>query len=436
METPSTTAHDVEAHLRRNSAPALFPGASPGLFVLPDYGGRSLASVPATIAQLLGTPLQGIAPPLDGIYWRDLSSGIERVVLVLLDALGYLPFTRWVAEQPASVWGRLIQRGILMPMTSVFPSTTANALATLATGMEPIAHGLLGYELFLREYGILTEMLSLRPVYSSGKETLLDWGLDPESFLPVPGIGTLLTAQGIQTTAYVPAAFVKGGLTRMCYRGFGQILGFADVEALFSMAQEALRHEQARPAFHYLYWGGIDKAIHTTGNQNGQWQAALANATRALEERFLARLTPRERDGTLLIMIADHGFVDAPLDLAHDTERDPLLQRELLAPFSGEARAAYLHTLAGNGRATLQAVRAALGPNYYVHQSSALVDAGLFGAQPAAPEALARLGHLIAIPRGLHYLDRKGLSQKLRGRHGGLSAEEMLVPWLAVRLDA
>lgn len=433
---PSTIAQDVEASLRQNSATALFPGASPGAFVLPDYKGRSLANVPAAIAQLLQAPLLGIAPPLDEIYWRGLGSGIKRIVLVLLDALGYLPFTKWVVEQPTSLWGRLVQRGVLMPMTSVFPSTTANALATLATGVEPIAHGLLGYELFLREYGILTEMLSLRPVYSSGKETLLDWGFDPENFLPVPGLGTLLDAQGVQTTAYVPAAFVKGALTRMCYRGFGQVLGYADVEALFTMAQQALHHEQARPAFHYLYWGGIDKAIHVAGSQNGQWRAAFANATRALEERFLARLTPRERDGTLLIMIADHGFVDAPLDLAHDTERDARLRRELLAPFSGEARAAYLHTLTGDGQATLQAVRAALGPDYYVHPSSALVEAGLFGAQPPAPEALARLGHLTAIPRGLHYLDRKGLSQKLRGRHGGLSAEEMLVPWLAVRLDA
>lgn len=64
-----------------------------------------------------------------------------------------------------------------------------------------------------------------------------------------------------------------------------------------------------------------------------------------------------------------------------------------------------------------------------------MVRGGLFGIGSPAPESLARLGHFIVVPRGLHYLDRQDRRLKLRGRHGGLSPDEMLVPWLAARLD-
>jgi len=64
------------------------------------------------------------------------------------------------------------------------------------------------------------------------------------------------------------------------------------------------------------------------------------------------------------------------------------------------------------------------------------LKAGLFGPGAPADEAPARLGDLLAIARADHYLDRLDRRRRLRGRHGGLSPEEMLIPWLAVRLDA
>ena len=72
---------------------------------------------------------------------------------------------------------------------------------------------------------------------------------------------------------------------------------------------------------------------------------------------------------------------------------------------------------------------------YLVRRTADMARAGLYGSGTPAPESLARLGHLGVVARGLRYLDRQGRRFKLRGRHGGLSPEEMLVPWLAARLD-
>jgi hypothetical protein len=355
---------------------------------------------------------------------------------VLLDALGYLQLGEMMRADPSCLWNRLAARGRLLPLTSVYPSTTATALATLMSGATPLGHGLLGYELWLREYGALTEMLSLKPAYGTGKETLLDWGMEPERFLPVPGLGALLAAQGVETTTLLASAIVRGGLTRMCYRGFGHIYGYQNIDDLWALARYLIRHDHAERSLHFLYWGGVDTAIHRHGAGGGHWQAAYHAATRSCEERLLSQLTPAERQGTLFILVADHGFLDTPEALAHDTDADPRFRARLAVPYSGESRAAYLHSLDGDSPATLAALEQTLGPDFLVRRSEEVIAAGLFGPPSSpAPESLARLGQLMVIPRGGRYLDRREVRKRVHGRHGGLSAAEMLVPWLAVRLD-
>jgi hypothetical protein len=428
-------AEEIERDLCRRRAPLLFGEEAAGEFVLPAYTDRSLVNVPATLGRMLGVELPGIAAPLPDPYWRDLAQGARRVIVVLLDALGYRQLLQALAEDSALLWGRLAARGTLLPLTSICPSTTATALATLFTGVEPLCHGLLGYELWLREWGLLTEMLALKPVYGRGRETLLDWGLDPEGFLPVPGLGALLEEAGVRATALVRTTFQRGALTRMTYRGF-QLYSYANVNGLWAWARHLLQQEHSERALHFLYWGGIDAAIHIHGSAKGAWQGELRAVSRACEEQFLGRLSTEERRGTVLVMLADHGFTDSPLALAHDSEADSVLRRQLVVPYSGEGRMAYLHTLAGDTAEAQAALEEALGPGYLVCRTANALQAGLFGNGQPTAEALARLGHFVAIARGQRTLDRKNLRQKLRGRHGGLTVSEMLVPWLAVRLDS
>jgi len=433
---PTPEARQLERALTSKALPELFPPDTISEFVVPDYDGHSLANVPATLAALLDAHLSDVAaPPLDRAYWGELAQGTRRVVLVLLDALGYLQLAEMLGRHPDCVWGRLARQGTLLPMTSVVPSTTTTALATLLTGTEPVVHGLLGYELWLREYGVLTEMLSLAPVYSPRKESLVDWGLVPGRFLPVPSLGGLLSAHKVASTAVVPAQHMRSPLTRICYRGFDRMLGYTSLVGLWALTRHALCNDESERSLYFLYWGGIDAAIHRHGTAGGFWEKQFQMVSEVCDREFLSPLTPQQREGTLFIMIADHGFVDAPIDLAHDADADSTLRRMLLVPHSGESRAAFLHVLKGDDEAARQLIQEDLGADYVVVRTRDAVTAGLFGRGAPGPQSLARLGHFVVLSRGLHYLDRQEKRLKMRGRHGGLSREEMLVPWLAVRLD-
>jgi len=171
----------------------------PEEFVPPDYGGGSLANIPATIAGLLGAPSPGLPPLHDGL-WRPLATGARRVVLLLIDSLGWQ-----IYQRELSAFGELPTQAVVQgKITSVFPSTTVAALSSLWTGYAPAQHGLVGLRLLFPDQAVLGQMLTFSSNFAGRPGLLEDGGVDPESFLAVPGFGQHLAAAG------VPAYTLKG----------------------------------------------------------------------------------------------------------------------------------------------------------------------------------------------------------------------------------
>lgn len=420
-----------ERTLRRGVIAGVSEALDGGEWLMPDYAGRSLVNVPATAVALLGAATDGMQPPAAARYWEHLHPPVRRVVLVLVDALGYLYLQRVMDDPRAQTWRDLAGRGVLLPMTAVCPSTTATSLATLMTGTSPAEHGLLGYELWLRELGVLAEMLTMRPVYGAGGETLTQWGLDPTQLLPVPTLAERLAREGVETVGLVAAIHRTSPLSEALYRGVGRLVGYEDVDDLWRQLRNLLETPPRGRQLVLAYWGGLDTAIHLHGTGQGAWQAAWAAFTQAMQHG-LASLPALACESTALLITADHGFVDSPVEAAHDTEKDATLREALLIPYSGESRLAFLHTIGAEAEARL---RRALGPAFALVKAYHALEAGLFGPGEPSPETAPRLGNLVAIARGNHYLDRLDRRRRLRGRHGGLSLGEMMIPWLAVRLD-
>jgi hypothetical protein len=65
-----------------------------------------------------------------------------------------------------------------------------------------------------------------------------------------------------------------------------------------------------------------------------------------------------------------------------------------------------------------------------------VLHSGLLGPGPIYAETPHRLGDLVGIARENHFLAQNQYHLQTKGRHGGLSPQEMLVPLIGVRLDA
>lgn len=428
-------ADQIERFLRNRRITGL-----PDHFVPPHYGGYSIANVAPTVARILGVELEGAAPTLPDHLWADLTDGVSCVVLLLLDAVGYLQLKRYL-EAEESVLSRLAAEGRLTPITSVFPSTTVSALTSIWTGRPPLGHGFLGTKLLLPEQGVLANMLKMAPAVHSRGGKLEDWGWDPERFVTAPSVGARLKAAGIRTVAHTRLSFRGSTLTRIFLRGMEEVQGYVGLSDLWLALRRTLSERKSDERFLVdVYWPGIDNIGHVYGPAGAHLPSALRHFARSFEEDFLARLPDTARTDTLLMIIADHGQIATPPEHVVHLPDHPGLRETLLLPPAGESRAAYLYASPGQKEALQRYAEEHLADRFTLQKTEEALHAGLFGPiEDLAPHLRVRLGDALLIANDDSRLTRREKTKQggspLRGHHGSMTPEEMLVPLLMTRLD-
>jgi hypothetical protein len=434
-------AREIEQTLLSRQLPDLLP-PSEG-WVLPHYDGLSIANLPATIAALLGDAplnppgqgLPGALPPLRGELWADWADGLRRVVLLILDALGYRKLQEMWASGEGQAFAGLAEAGRLVPLTSVFPSTTDAALVSLGTGRPPGEHGWLAYEMYLRELGIAANAILLCPVWARQSDMLLKWGLDPETMVSVPTLAQHLAQMGVLSRAVVRTFYRNSGFSQMLYRGFAEVRGHHHASDFWTHLRQLLAETRGQRTLLTAYWAGLDTVAHAYGPETEASKAEFRIMSHLLGQEFLARLPAKDRDGTLLLITADHGQILVPPKQILIASQDPGLSRHLLVPIVGESRAAFVYPRPGRAGAVRDYLEREFPGWFVVLDSVEALEAGLMG-RPIADETYARAGELLVLPRGNHALQRAPLQVTLLGRHGGLTLDEMLVPLIGVRLEA
>jgi hypothetical protein len=431
-------ADEIERTLFSHRLPLLDGALPDGEFVMPHYGGYSIVNVPATAAALLGIQLPG-ASPLPHEVWGPFAGGVRCVIRVIVDALGYPRLRRIMAAESNNLFHRLRhQGGRLIPLTSVCPSTTTTALSSLWTGRMPIEHGMMGTRLFLRDRGLQANMIYFTPVSFDRQGILLDEGMEPAKFLPLPGIAEALAGHGVESHVFINKLFVDGGLSDIFFRGVKDMHPFIPGSAadLWITLHRFLEERAGQRLFVSVYWGVIDALGHERGASSPVIDAELRAWTGLMAQEFLDQLSPAAAAGTVLTLLADHGQVDTPPAQAVRLDQHPILLENLLMKPLGEQRLSYLFTRQGRAEAVRRYVQEHLSHAFAVLDSERALEAGLFGSGTPAPETAARLGDLILVSRRDHILYDRDKQPHLLGLHGGLSAEEMLVPYMLVRLDS
>lgn len=433
------TSIQIERTIRAHRLPGL-DETGPSTFIYPHYEGYSIANLAPTIAAMLGVETPDMAPAMPPSLWKDLTSGLRRVIIVVIDAVGYqnlrqLAEGRLATDDVYAPLARLRRAGRMFPLTSVFPSTTVAALTTLWTGLPPGAHGFLGTKLLLAEYGTLTNMLALSPTAHRQRDALIDWGWEPESFVVAPTLGQRLTAQGVRTIAHTHSAFIGGGLTRIFSRGMEEMRGHASMYDMWINLRQTLRETSGAPAFISVYWGHVDGLAHVYGPGSEPYNGMLRDLFRSLETECLTQLSPAAREGALLLITADHGQIASPPEKVVQLTDHPDLQRLLLIPPAAESRASYLYVRPGQADAVRAYVAERLSDRFLVLEAERAIAAGLFGPRDMSLELRSRVGDLILLAQDDSRLSIRKKKTPFHGHHGSLTPEEMLAPLLMVRLD-
>jgi len=404
-------------------------------FVLPNYDGYSILNIPPSVTRLFSIPAFGVEPLSDEIL-APLEGNVRNIILILMDALAYHRLVKWIAGGTVPLWKDLGEKGVFTPITSITPSTTAAALTTLWTGCSAATHGITGYVMWLKEYGIVANAILHAPIsYMNDVGSLSKAGFDPRYFLSCPSFGMHLADNGISVHSYLRNTIIRSGLSTMLFRG-SELHSFHTAAEMWVDLRELLETSKEVRNYAWIYWGEVDHYGHIYGPDDERTVAEFVNFTDMLERLFLSRLNPEIRKDTLLILTADHGQIFTPKEADFELRNHPVLDRMLHISPTGENRLAYLYLKPGKESQAVDYVQHNWPGKFEIIESRRAVTAGLFGTDRINSNLLDRIGDYILIARDDAYLWGDKKENPLLGRHGGLHTEEMIVPFLAVNLSS
>lgn len=365
--------------------------------VLPDYEGRALGNVLPSVGAAVGLS-----------DWQNVLGLPEalRYVVVLVDGLGHRLLER---HQDRAPYLSSLLDGT-EPMVCGLPSTTATSLTSLGTALPPGRHGVVGYTCRIPGTDRLLNALKW------------DRAIDAHDWQPHPNAFERLAESGIPASIVNKSEFAHSGLTLCSQRGV-PFHGVDSVWERLDVVTEVCEAESQSVV--YAYESTLDHTGHQFGSESVEWAERLSAIDAQLRE--MRETLP---DDAAMLVTSDHGMVDLPLAGRFDVDREPELLADVVL-LGGEARFRHLYVRAGAADAVAALWRDRLQDRAVVVTREEAEAAGWFGAiedhfRPRIGDVLvAALGDFAVFSSG-----QFGIEMKMRGFHGSLTAEEMLIPLL------
>lgn len=367
-------------------------------FCEPAYGDRSLGDVVPAVAAALDHPLDGTPRGLE-------LPGAASYVIFLIDGLGANLLERHAEAAP--YLSSLLATSTIG--TAGVPSTTSTSLTSLGTGLVPGGHGLVGFTTRVPGTNDLLNAL------------LWDADVDPKEWQPHTTAFSRLQASGVHVSVVNKREFNGSGLTVAAHRG----ADYVGVDRVGERIAAVVAASSGRPSLTYVYDGDLDWTGHRWGVDSSHWLQQLAMIDHEAEQ--LREALPADRR---LLVVADHGMVDVPVDDRVDVAEDDNL-RSGIALIGGEARFRHLYCVGGAVPDVVATWRTTLDGRAEVLTRAEAIGRGWFG--PVDPAVLPRIGDVVVACRGTSaVLSTEGFpyESRLIGMHGSLTDDEMLIPLL------
>ncbi|MBT1017981.1 alkaline phosphatase family protein [Canibacter sp. lx-72] len=342
-----------------------------------------------------GLQLAGLLPKA----LAQLQSGnVTRVVAVVVDGLGWqnLLDYKHLAPHLMSLSRRRIE--------TVTPTTTAAALTTIATGVLPGDHGLVGYKILNPATGKLTKVLQdWRDI-----KNVRSWQLAPTVFERV-------REEGFAAQVFARPEHCDSGLTAAILTGTDYVGGKRIRDRVAALSA----HLKQASGLYYLYIDELDQAGHKFGCHSAQWQRVLQEIDVTVGH-FLETL-PQGVGGFLT---ADHGMIDVPDKAKRVLEERITLPAETLVGGEGRFRSLYLK-FPTEAEALARQIQEREGDACFAGTKAELINSGVFGR--VRDGVAARMGDVFIVARkNYSYLSTSEADyyRKMIGQHGGLTDSE------------
>ena len=337
---------------------------------------------------------------------------VRSAVVVLVDGLGAHNLAQ------ASAHARFLSSisGKTHTIQTVFPSTTASALASLTTGERPGTHGMLGYRIKDPATGQVVNQLT-------GISSLTDSSI----WLGASPVYSSAAQSSIHPAVVAHPRFADTPLTQLIHRGANHYPA-RTLDNRVSAVQDIVREPGSQLVV--LYISELDECAHNKGVMSSDWAMLLESVDSAL--KTLVASLP---DDVGVLITADHGVVDIPAHKHLLYGEDPRLV-DGVADIGGEPRCLQIFFDPEATPETRLRVCAAWMEDMegiaWVMTKETVIEQGLLGE--ISEENAARIGDIWVLARkDVVFYDARDKTLKGRsmiGQHGGMSSTELTVPLL------
>ena len=397
-----------------------------GGLIKPIYADYSFGNIPNTIHYLLTGEHVGPLLPKDcfgGEYPRP-----EKVVLFFVDSFGW---QFWREHQDRfRTTRRIIERGVLTPISALFPSTTAASVATLNFGVLPAVHAMYEWNIYVPAYGEVIQSLPFCPLGPRVVDACLTKGYDPYNLMTVrQTVHQRLAKHGVRSIQFTHRKHMTAAFNLIAASG-AEVVGHGTLAEALVQLKDHLAQVSGK-AWLNFYWDSIDGIAHVHGPGTSYHAAEIASFWQTFDHVFHDVNAP----DTIYLFVADHGHVDARESI-YINQRIPTLSEWLrVSPTgnpiypNGSPRDLFIHVKQDRIEEALALLRHHLADIALVLAVEAALEEQLFGPHPIGAELRRRLGDIVVLPYTGYFVswfERGLMENRARGHHGGLTAAELI----------
>jgi predicted AlkP superfamily pyrophosphatase or phosphodiesterase len=248
-----------------------------------------------------------------------------------------------------------------------------------------------------------------------------------------------LKKQGINATIFQHREYTPSTYSNIMFSG-ATTRGYRTLaEALVNLSMMVT--ESQPPAYFFLYYDRVDAIGHEYGPLAPQTEAEIMTFLSAMEQVFEKSMAGN-RKKILCMLTADHGHVETDPQTTVYLNREPAFagfekflrkdaQGKALIP-AGSPRDFFLYIEDGQVEAAQEFLAPRLEGKAIVQRVSHLIEDGYFGPK-ISPAFRARAGDLVILPypgESIWWYEKDRFEQRFRGHHGGLTKQEMEIPFL------
>lgn len=401
-------------------------------FRKPLYDSYCFGNIPATVEKILTGKSKQITLPTDTLL-KELSK-YRNVVVILVDAMGWNLIGDKINTHPTLK--HINENGIISKLTAIFPSTTANCVTCMNTGLTSLDTGVIGWSFFVPELDALVRPLPyvyIEPYQYKGK-------LNPEDFDYILNKGNFyerLHDSGIESHLVILNTYVESNYNKKI-SNIRNMFGFENLNEGLKYVRDSIQKSDKKNYF-YVYFDDIDKNSHVYGPHSNE----IAKLTDKTLDDIYENLIKNKSDDTLIMITADHGHAQ------FDMTKTIMLNKEIpeLEDWvktnsdgvklisDGSIRHYYLYLKKDFIDIAKTKISDLLGDRAMVLTQSEAVSKGIFGKSKPSRKFQEHHGDLIIIPdpETTVFWDHPLLPQhKNKGTHGGMSLDEMEIPLLVI----